>query len=671
MRKRHIAILTALALAMSIGNVALAHDPPDGVNEQQNAGRHNPHDGIVDTALEAHLLAEQQHGPSSGHIEGSSKNVDLVGTFQAPRTKGAQSGIVTDVWSKGTTAYLGTFAPPCAALGVNVVDISDPSDPKKVTFIPSQPGTRVNDVKVFSFSGLASGFSGDLLLHSNENCIGNPQRVGGISIYDVTDPVNPVRLAVGVGDKSSDNTAGLVNRRRARQVHNIYAWQDGSRAYAGIVDDEELTDLDILDITDPRNPVHIADVGLPDWPAANVNAFGDEAFHHDLWFQRIDGTPTLLLSYWDAGWILLDVTDPANPVFVDDSEYPDPDPLSQERLGLTLQPEGNAHSAVWSLHDDGQFILGGDEDFSPFRLPFEITSGPLAGTNVPAGEFGWTVPIASFEGGMATGPIVFGGYGCADDRGEVPPASVLDPFLEPGDEKIVVFQRGPVQDPNHDHDACFFSEKVESGELAGYNVVIIANHHVGSGAGAFPDAFICGSQGSPVLGLAAGICVGHRWIHTLFDRTEDYTVPYPVGDPGDLEPDIGDMGPRIQVESFFDGWGPLHLLDASTLEEIDVWAPDEVFDEAFATGFGTLTMHNVEADPDTNRGYISWYSLGLQVVKFDDSGITPVGEFIPQGGADFWGVHVAADHPASGPGDPLILASDRDSGLWIFRYTGP
>lgn len=664
--------LLVLLLALSTGGVASGSDRVDGVHEQQRPGVRSPHDGIIDTPLEVHGLHEQQHGTETGHVSGSADNVEVVGTWQAPRTKGTQSGIVTDVWSHGTTAYLGTFAPPCAALGVNVVDISDPTQPDKLAFIPSRPGTRVNDVKAFHFDGLGSGFSGDLLLHSNENCNLNPQRVGGISLYDVTDPADPVRLAEGVGDRSSDNTPGALDRPRARQVHNVYAWQEGAKAYAALVDDEELTDLDILDITDPANPVHIADVGLPDWPGASVDAFGEDAFVHDVWFQRIDETPTLLLSYWDAGWILLDVTVPTAPSFMNDSDYPDPDPLTLERLDLELQAEGNAHAGVWSRHDGGSFILGGDEDFSPFRLTFEVTtSGHPAEGEWPAGEFGWTKPVATFPDGTVTGPVVFGGYGCEDDRDDVPDPSVLDGLAGSDDERIVVFQRGPVEDPNHDHDACFFSEKVRSGEEAGYDAVIIANHHVGSGEGAFPDALICGGQGSPVLGTAAGLCIGHRFMHVAFGHSEDYTVPYPEGDLEDLEPNIGELGPRIRVQSQFDGWGPLHLLDADTLEEIDAWAPAEVFDEAFASGFGDLTMHNVEADPDTNLAYISWYSLGLQVVRFDESGITPVGHYIDEDGSNLWGVHVADDHPGSNPGDPLILGSDRDSGLWIFRYTGP
>jgi hypothetical protein len=49
-------------------------------------------------------------------------------------------------------------------------------------------------------------------------------------------------------------------------------------------------------------------------------------------------------------------------------------------------------------------------------------------------------------------------------------------------------QRGPVGDPNHDHGACFFSDKVRNGEAAGYDVVIVANHHAGAQGGETPGA---------------------------------------------------------------------------------------------------------------------------------------------------------------------------------------
>ncbi|MDQ3431721.1 MAG: hypothetical protein M3467_05800, partial [Actinomycetota bacterium] len=82
---------------------------------------------------------------------------------------------------------------------------------------------------------------------------------------------------------------------------------------------------------------------------------------------------------------------------------------------------------------------------------------------------------------------MFGGSGCKEDlnsngtsdRAEVPSASSTG-------ADVVVFSRG----------GCFFSDKIRSGEEAGYPVVAVGNSHGGSRNGLLPDAFVCGSQGS-------------------------------------------------------------------------------------------------------------------------------------------------------------------------------
>src|SRR5262249_3031603 len=236
--------------------------------------------------------------------------------------------------------------------------------------------------------------------------------------------------------------------------------------------------------------------------------------------------------------------------------------------------------------------------------------------------------------------------------------------LAPDEEAIVVFERGPVQDPNHPHGACRFDEKIQNGLTAGYGGGIIANHHTGSGAGAFPDAFICGG-GNPKN--IPAICIRHQVFHQLFNHTPGYTVPYPPGDPRDLEPNPSDPRPDVQAQTAFDGWGYIPLFNASTLQELDTYAIPEEKDPAFATGFGNLTIHEVTFDPTADLAYLSWYAGGFRVVDFSTGQLQEVGRFIDVGGNDFWGVqiHKAAD------GERLILASDRDSGLYIFRYTGP
>lgn len=91
----------------------------------------------------------------------------------------------------------------------------------------------------------------------------------------------------------------------------------------------------------------------------------------------------------------------------------------------------------------------------------------------------------------------------------------------------------------------------------------------------------------------------------------------------------------------------------------------------------------MKTDPRRNKdlAYFSWYSAGLRVATFGRNGIQEVGHYIAEGGNDFWGVYPVCagqcllNEQDQGRGRnnekrPLILASDRDSGLWIFRYTG-
>jgi hypothetical protein len=64
--------------------------------------------------------------------------------------------------------------------------------------------------------------------------------------------------------------------------------------------------------------------------------------------------------------------------------------------------------------------------------------------------------------------------------------------------------------------------------------------------------------------------------------------------------------------------------------------------------------------------YISYYAGGLRVVRVtEDEQVEEVGHFIDQEGNNFWGVEVFEQG-----GKEYVAASDRDSGLYIFEYTG-
>lgn len=648
MRLRKAALVIAtlgLVTTATAGGSALA--APDG----SGPGRaHRLGDATVDTPLEVDAEQaesagqDEQHGGVGGHLPASSENMELIGKLAVSGAAGADKpGHIADVTSFGNYAYLAARrlnTSPCGAGGFYTVDISDPANPTEVGFTAfppdSYPGEGMHVIKLNT-----PAFKGDVLLTNNENCGANAGRVGGMSLYDVTDPTDIRPLALGRGDTNGGTLP------RARQIHSVFGWQAGKRAFAIIVDNEEVTDVDIMEITDPRNPVHIKEVSILDWPDAQAPlANGESVFLHDMVVKRVRSQWRALLSYWDAGWIVLNVNDPANPVFVNDSDYPVPDPL----LGFD-PPEGNAHQGEYSHNN--KYIIGTDEDFSPDRLRFQITSGPNAGF-YGGGQFGWTVPISASN--PFTGSTVWGGTGCisdvdgngTSDRSEVPSQSSTG-------AGVVVFTRG----------VCTFSEKVETGQLAGYSKVIIMQSHGGTRNGLTPNGFTCGSQGHVFTITASAICIGHRAGHLLFNDPPAYTST-PEG--SDM-PAIGTLGASVGATTTFDGWGTIHLLDANTLQEVANYSIPEAIDPAFASGSGTMSVHEVAMNKSENLAYLSWYDAGMRVVRFGPTGIEEVGHYIAEGGNDFWGVEA---HRL--PGDPTettyILGSDRDSGLWIFEYTG-
>ena len=627
-----VTLVVGTASAYSYGGLG-----PDGDG-------HRVGDGIIDTPIEVEIDDHgEQHGAPGGHLAGSSENIELVGRVDLSGAVGVDKpGHIADVAAFGNYAYLSARrlnTSPCGAGGFYTVDVSDPANPTEVGFTAfppaSYPGEGMHVIKLNT-----PKFKGDVLVTNNENCGTNPARVGGMSLYDVTDPTAIVPLAIGKGDT---NGGGLV---RARQIHSVFAWQDGKRAFAIIVDNEEVTDVDIMEITDPRNPVQIAEKSILNWPEAHAPlANGESVFLHDMVVKKVNNRYLALLSYWDAGWIVLDMADPANPLFIDDSDYPVPDPL----LGFD-PPEGNAHQGEWSHNN--KFIIGTDEDFSPSRLKFEITNGPNAGF-YGGGQFGWTVPISNTV--TFTGSTVWGGSGCVEDvNGNAVSDRAEVPSQVGTGADVVVFTRG----------TCFFSTKVESGQLAGYAKVIIMQSHGGTRNGLTPNGFTCGGQGHAFTITASAICIGHRAGHLLFNDTPGY-----VGGEGADMPAIGTLGAAVDATTTFDGWGTIHLLDGTTLDEIDNYSIPEAIDPAYASGFGTMSVHEVAMDKAENVAYLSWYDAGIRVVKFGSSGIEEVGHYIDANGNDFWGVE-AHRLPGDATKTTYILASDRDSGLWIFRYTG-
>jgi hypothetical protein len=664
----HVAIAGALA-AMALAPVSVAGAVP---------GKPNPSDRApFATDTGDVFTGGMQHGPMEGHLPGSSENVELIGELEPTVPFGAiVPGQIADLAVHKGFAYLNSWnEPTCTKGGFYAVDIRDPRNPQQVSFEPALEG-RYHGEGAQVITVDTKTFDGDLLAVNNEH--GTCPHVdtttdGGFDLYDVSDPSNPAPLVQGAGDNGGE---GRMNGTQpANTYHSVFMWTDDGKVYLVATDNEEFHDVDIFDITNPRKPKPVAEYDLlADFPQISQTAEHprlSEIFQHDMITKVIDGRDVLLNSYWDAGYVMLDVENPAKATYIGDTDFEDEDPLV---AGIS-PPEGNAHEAEFS--HDNTYFLGADEDFNPYRSDKFFVDAQER----PAVEVGGGTSPASLPDQTLSGKVVFGGYGCPADPTVLPLAddyTAAELGLQPGDEKILLMQRGPTGDPSADYngngdltdDACFPGEKAAKAFDAGWDAIVLVNRHLGSDDST--GVPFCGSGAFEPDKPMVTICTTHAAYHELFGTTPEFTTPYSPSDA----PAIGAISARrVRATSIFDGWGYLSLFrrSAGKVERVDSYAIPEALDPAFAFGFGDLSIHEIATDPGQNIAYSSYYAGGMRVFSFGSAGIEEVGHYIDAEGNNFWGVETfvpASSEAGNLEGKRLFAGSDRDHGIFIFRYTG-
>ena len=608
----------AAAAVLATGAPAAAH--PGHAHD----GGFTAEDGARDT---------RQHGESSGHLPATRDNVRLVSKLELSNVT---PGKIADVAVWGNYAYLNSWggAGVCENNGVYVVDIRDPRKPKEVGFIRSTPGSYPGEgAQVVHLD--TSAFKGDVLVTNNEICTGSTTGKGGIDLHLVNDPRKPRVLAQGVGDVTRDGaTRGIAN-----QTHSAFIWDAGEKAYAVATDNEEGTDVDIFDITDPRRPVLVAEYDLADAFPQILQDKPDnltEVFLHDMVVKEIGGAQVMLLSYWDGGYVTLDATDPTKLKYIGDTDFAEVDPELVRQSGIKEKSEGNAHQAEFTK--DNRYVVAADEDFAP---------NGVTGSADDSGAFfvsqgGGTKQLPS---GSTTGTAVYVGQACNADTA-VPQATAAS--------QIAVAVRG----------VCTFTEKVANVTGKGYAAVVIVNREGSNG---------CAPFGMNVEGDTPAVAVDRRVGLGLFDLDSGYTdAACLAGTATELAGvSLGQTGDVITLRAFFDGWGYVHLYanEAGKMRELDTYAIPEATEPAFAEGFGDLSVHEAATSQRNSRiAYLSYYSGGFRVVRINENAngasLQEVGRFIDEGGSNFWGVEVFQGRG----GREFVAASDRDFGLYIFAY---
>jgi hypothetical protein len=322
-------------------------------------------DGDGDIKDHAHFREQALKDFEGGNKAGSSSNMVAVGHHDL----GAR-GFNGDVWVHDEHAYVGhwgfgdwatgnsRFCPTAPFNGVAVVDATDPADPERISTLQNVDGSSAEDVVVYTarFGALAGR---DIAVAGIQDCAGSrytpDPKDRGLQLWDVTDPAHPVELGFldtgcctrGVHEFEVQHRADL-GRTFAYASVPTSRYPDAETP-SGYRDADGDGDFRLFDITDPTKPFQVSDWGIQDVGGPFSSGQGcdpDANYGHGV-EPSADGK-LAFVSYWDSGFIRLDLTNPANPVFTGRTIYP-------------ANADGDAHS---SQYDEARkLLITADEDF--------------------------------------------------------------------------------------------------------------------------------------------------------------------------------------------------------------------------------------------------------------------------------------------------------------------
>ena len=332
---------------------------------------------------ERHFLQQSTKTYEGGQKAGSAKNMRVVG-----HTNLGGRGFNADVWEHEGYAYVGhwgftdwasgsknRFCPQAPNNGVAVVDVRTAAKrarPQLVARLQNPAGTSAEDVVVFRarYGPLAGR---DIAAAGIQWCAGSrtdPAAERGLMLWDVTNlpavgnAASPPALRPIGYWRTACCTRGVhefeVQHRHDLQRTFAYATVPTSRypdesSPSGYRDRNGDGDFRLIDVTNPRTPFQVSDWGIQDAGGPWSNGQGcdpDPNYGHGA--EPSDDGRLVFLAYWDSGFIRLDVTNPARPVYTARTTYaPDED--------------GDAHSS--SYDDARRLLFTADEDFCK-------TSGP-------------------------------------------------------------------------------------------------------------------------------------------------------------------------------------------------------------------------------------------------------------------------------------------------------
>jgi hypothetical protein len=313
------------------------------------------------------LLKDEKHflAQSNTTYEGGQKAMQISNMEVVAHEPLGNRGFNGDVWAHEGYAYVGhwgfqdwasgtknRFCPEQPNSGVAVVRVGDGSNVERVGTLQNPSGTSAEDVVVYTaHDGRDIAVAGIQWCGSSRS---DPSADRGLMLWDVTTPEQPRRIGYlktaccthGIHEFEVEHHANGRTYAYATVPTSRYSDPATPSGYRDVNGDG---DFRMIDITDPSRPVQVSDWGIQDIGgpfSAGQGCDADPNYGHGA-EPSADGT-LVFLSYWDSGFIALDVSNPAKPVFKGRTVYP-------------ANADGDAHS---SNYDDARKLLfTADEDF--------------------------------------------------------------------------------------------------------------------------------------------------------------------------------------------------------------------------------------------------------------------------------------------------------------------
>ena len=590
------------------------------------------HPGVPGKKVSVDKLGADIHAtrqPAAGVTPTFTDNFEVLGHLRLP---GGSLDADVSFFDYGhrTFAFVGSWRDHCDNDGVKIIDVSRPRHPELVA-IARGPGDN------YSSEDMAIEPIGDRIIMAVgfQACGSHNRR--GMGLFDVSTPGKPEFLSIQHTPGGGVHELDVVTQPDGTVLALLATpFTEFNQVFLGAQNGGEVR---IVDITHPAHPDQIANWGIVS--DSGLDSFGGDPitgvymglggfaayFAHSV--RGADDGQTAYVSYWDAGVIKLDISDPTSPVVVGRTQYGPGD-------------DGEGHSMTPFEMGGTRYILQNDEDGDP-DSPLTLTSDVTGASEYTGIDMYW-MP-ATLDAGSVSGTFFDAADGCqagdyAGAAGMVAVADTQDWYYE---GVIPGWQTAP----------CRLQRQTKLAAAAGASA-LVSNFVTVDDPWYYPfraPNAIAGDEDMIVVQTAAadGLVdairtAGGPATITLAANTPAIGYLRVFDESSTMDAD-GDGFPEFeQVGSFTD-------------------LPHSVGDPS-PPPRGTWEIHNTEAIGD--RAYSSWYSHGIVALDMTDpTAPSLVGQFVPRAEryALVWGVAI---DPESG----LIYASDMQNGLWIVKPTG-